>query len=137
MGSFTPAIGYTSLCISITAYVAWHLMKSRSGRNAIPLAQTSSRLPYIGQILEYKADPLAFILKQTRDVGEVFRLNLVFMNITFLVGAKVSFSQSRFEDLKLIQRLYLSVEPLDTQGNSRSRRQPYQAASDFNLWNHQ
>ncbi|KAJ9111174.1 hypothetical protein QFC20_002668 [Naganishia adeliensis] len=86
--SFTPAISYTSFCISIAAYVAWHLRKPRCTRNAIPSAQTSSRLPYIGQLLEYGADPLRFILKQKNVVGEVFRLDLVFMNITFLIGAK-------------------------------------------------
>lgn len=96
MVAFTPAISYTSFCISIAAYVAWHLRKPRCTRNAIPSAQTSSRLPYIGQLLEYGADPLRFILKQKNVVGEVFRLDLVFMNITFLIGAKVSFSQSHF-----------------------------------------
>lgn len=56
--------------------------------NAIPWAKTS--IPFLGGAVEYGTDPVKFLVEQRRKVGDVVRVNLIVMKITFVLGAKVS-----------------------------------------------
>jgi hypothetical protein len=86
----TPSTCFAALGLCIVIYIVLRLFRPTDTK-AIPWAKTS--IPYIGRlghVIEFARDPPSFLLKQRELVGEVFRLDLVLMNITFLVGAHVS-----------------------------------------------
>lgn len=86
----TPSTCLAALCLCVAIYTLLRLFRPADTK-PIPWAKTS--IPYIGRlghVIEFARDPPSFLLKQRGLVGEVFRLDLILMNITFLVGAHVS-----------------------------------------------
>lgn len=72
----------------VATLLFWQFLQSSGRRNTIPWAKTS--IPFLGGAVEYGTDPVKFLVEQRRKVGDVFRVNLVVMKITFVLGAKVS-----------------------------------------------
>lgn len=78
----------TVLVATIGALVIYCVARSGSAKGDIPWAK--STMPWLGNAIEWGAGPLQFLLKQKHLVGEVFRVNLVLMKITFVIGPRVS-----------------------------------------------
>lgn len=110
----------SALAVLIAALVLCHVLRPSTKEGAIPWAK--STIPILGNALEYGSDPLRFLLKQKQTVGEVFRVNLLLMKVTFVIGPRVRkniFSSSAVET----KPLFGVVEPLVVERDARRRCQ--------------
>lgn len=85
--SFTPSTCLAAVAFCLAIYFVLRLIRP-TDRQAAPWAKSS--IPYIGNVLEYGADPVKFLLRQKELLGDVFRVNMVIMTITFCIGPRVS-----------------------------------------------
>jgi sterol 14alpha-demethylase len=81
----------TLLALAMTLIVAYRLLSPASGTN-VPWAKTS--IPFLGGAIGYGKHPVNFLVEQRQKVGDVFRINLLVMKMTFVIGSKVSRSGS-------------------------------------------
>lgn len=88
--SFTPSTCFAAIAFCLAICFALRLIRP-ADRQAAPWAKSS--IPYVGNVLEYGADPVKFLLRQKESLGDVFRVNLVIMSITFCIGPRVSDDQ--------------------------------------------
>jgi sterol 14-demethylase len=72
----------------LVALILYCIIRPGGSKSAIPWAK--STIPILGNALEWGADPLQFLLKQKKLVGEVFRVNLLLLKVTVVVGPRVS-----------------------------------------------
>ncbi|KAJ9108613.1 hypothetical protein QFC19_002331 [Naganishia cerealis] len=82
----TLASPYTAIAALAATCIFLGLLQSSGRRNSVPWAKTS--IPFLGGAIQYGTDPVKFLIEQRRKVGDVFRVNLVVMKITFVLGAK-------------------------------------------------
>jgi sterol 14-demethylase len=85
------AIHIAALAACVLALILYYVRRRRNTKYSIPWARSS--IPLIGNAIEWGADPLQFLLKQKDLVGDVFRVNLVLIKITFVIGSRVSRAQ--------------------------------------------
>jgi sterol 14-demethylase len=77
------------LALAVSLLVAYAIFfKSRDDSARVPWAETS--IPFFGGVVGYGEDPVRFLVEQRKKVGDVFRVNLLVMKITFVIGSKVS-----------------------------------------------
>ncbi|KAJ9101097.1 hypothetical protein QFC21_003315 [Naganishia friedmannii] len=77
---------YVAIGTIFATFVCFRFFQPFGGRNAIPWAKTS--IPFLGGAVEYGTDPVKFLVEQRKKVGDVFRVNLIVMKVTFVLGAK-------------------------------------------------
>lgn len=72
-------------------------------KNTPPWAQASA-----WQTLnDFGKDPVSFLIEQRKRKGDVFRVNLIFLSITFVIGPRVS----GFTTLSAAVRTLLTISP--------------------------
>jgi hypothetical protein len=77
------------LALAVSLLVAYAIFfKSGDGSARVPWAETS--IPFLGGVVDYGEDPVRFLVEQRKKVGDVFRVNLLVMKITFVIGSEVS-----------------------------------------------
>lgn len=89
--SVAMSIPIAALAACVLALILYCLQRHRNSKYTIPWAKSS--IPFLGNAIEWGADPLQFLLKQKNLLGDVFRVNLVLIKITFVIGPRVSRAQ--------------------------------------------
>lgn len=92
--TIAPSTCFAALAFCVAFHCALRLFRPVS---PTPVPWANSSIPLIGNVLEYGADPVKFLLKQKELLGDVFRVNLVIMSITFCIGPQVSSDRHAWE----------------------------------------
>ncbi len=73
--------------LAMSFIIAYRLLPTAGGTK-VPWAKTS--IPFLGGVMAYGEDPVSFLVEQRKKVGDVFRVNLLVIKMTFVIGSNVS-----------------------------------------------
>jgi hypothetical protein len=129
--SFAPATYLTAIAVCLAFHFTFRLFRPVN-ITAVPWAK--SAIPFVGNVLEYGADPVKFLLRQRELLGDVFRVNLVIMSITFCIGPQVSGGQLQWKTST--DKLSTAVESVAVLRDLGRRTQPAPDATAGDLRHH-
>lgn len=85
--------------ILVLALIFTRLYWTRKPTNIAPWAKSAH--PLLGHVPRYAADPIRFLCEQRKLLGDVFRVDLLVLKITFVISSDV-LNCGTYSDLSLI-----------------------------------
>lgn len=114
------AMLYPAILAGIIALV-WLSYRRRSSKTAIPW--TTTDVPLLGSAQSYAADPVRFLLEQKAKLGDIFRVDLLVLRVTFLIGPKVRTLVKLEETPFTTTSVFSLVESMASEGDQRGASQ--------------
>lgn len=93
------------IVLLVIPLVAWFYLHPSA------IAWTRTSIPIVGSALAYAADPVAFLLDQREQLGDVFRVDLLVVRVTVLLGPSVRLD-FKFQISRMLMGVDGVVEPM-------------------------